>query len=244
MSVMTERSSRGSGWGRSPALLLVLLAIGLASVLLGTGCRRRAAFGGVATVDARQVERLRRVGERDMHCPRGSLVMIPMTQSAVELRGCERIREYSLVCRRGRRCNWQAMMPAALLATRDLACPLESMSVSASSASTRDLVGCGRMGRYTLTCLDDAVCRWNLLAPVGPELAVATPPASYGSSYAAPEQSVSVPPPPGATGAVVVQPAVTGEVPPPPGASTSISGSATVSGEVIPPPPSGSTGPR
>ncbi len=242
MSVMTGRSWPGRGCGPSPALLLGLLAIALASVLLGTGCRRRAAFGGVATVDARQVERLRRVGERDMHCPRGSLVMIPMTQSAVELRGCDRIREYSLVCRRGRRCNWQAMMPAALLATRDLGCPLESMNVSASSASTRDLVGCGRMGRYTLTCLDDAVCRWNLLAPVGPELAVATPPASYGSSYAAPEQS-PVPPPPGEA-VIVVQPPSTGEVPPPPGASVSISGSATVSGEVIPPPPSGSTGPR
>jgi len=230
--------------GASARLFLALVLLALAAVLLGTGCRRRAAYGGGAVMDARQVERLRAVGERDMHCPRGSLVIIPMTQSAVELRGCERIREYSLVCRRGRRCNWQAMMPAALLATRDLGCPLEAMNVSASSASTRDLVGCGRMGRYALTCLDDAVCRWNLLAPVGPEVAVAAPPASYGGSYAPPEQSTPLPPPPGATGAVVVQPAPPGEVPPPPGAGVSVSGSATVTGEVIPPPPSGSTGPR
>lgn len=134
------------------ALPLAVLAFAVVTFAgaASMGCMRsrRATYGTVPTVDARQVERLRRVGERDMRCPRGSLVMIPMTQNAVELRGCERIREYSLVCRRGRRCNWQPMTPAALLATRDLACPLEAMSVAAPSASTRDLVGCGRMGRY------------------------------------------------------------------------------------------------
>lgn len=233
---------RGVSSPRVPGLpVWGLLAVALVALFLGAGCRRRAAYGGVATVDARQVERLRRVGERDMRCPRGSLVLIPMTQNAVELRGCERIREYSLVCRRGRSCNWQAMMPAALLATRDLGCPLEAMSVSASSASTRDLIGCGRMGRYAIQCLDDSVCRWNLLAPVGPD-AVVAPPAAYGATYAPPPTATPVPPPAGATGAVVVQPAPTSEVPPPPGVT--ISGSATVSGDAIPPPPSGSTEPH
>ena len=166
-----------------------------------------------------------------MRCPRGSLVLIPMTQNAVELRGCERIREYSLVCRRGRRCNWQPMTPAALLATRDLGCPLEAMSVAAPSASTRDLVGCGRTGRYAIACMDDTVCRWNLLAPVAPE-AAAVPPAGYGSTYG------PAPAPPTAPS----QGPIVGEVPPPPGASVAVSGQVTVT--EVPPPPAGSTSPR
>jgi hypothetical protein len=227
----------------TPLGVLFVVVVSIAAVAFA-GCirSRRATYGTVPTVDARQVERLRRVGERDMRCPRGSLVMIPMTQNAVELRGCERIREYSLVCRRGRRCNWQPMTPAALLATRDLACPLEAMSVAAPSASTRDLVGCGRMGRYAIACLDDAVCRWNLLAPVGPDVA-AVPPASYGATYgpapappSAPSQGPvtgPVPPPPGSGAS---------EVPPPPGASLTVSGQVTVS--EVPPPPPGSSRPR
>lgn len=214
-----------------------LAAVGIVSLLLASsllvGChsRRQTMYGSVPMVDARQVERLRRVGERDMRCPAASLVMIPMTQNAVELRGCERIREYSLVCRRGgRRCNWQPMMPAALLATNDLACPLEAMSVAAPSAATRDLIGCGRMGRYAISCVDDMVCRWNLLGPVGPDTA-AVPPATYGGGYSAPPTS-SAPTGGGGGGEVVPPPPGTSEVPPPP------SGSVTVSGQLsVPPPP-------
>lgn len=196
----------------SVATVLLLLAAAVAA----TGCRSRArsAYGNVQTMDARQVERLRRVGERDMRCGRGDLVMVPMTQNAVELRGCGRIREYSLVCRRGRRCNWQPMTPAAMLATQDLGCPLESMSVAAPSASTRDLLGCGRTGRYAIACVEDAVCRWNLLGPVALDATVA-PPAAYGGGYAPPEggsiASVEVQGPTTASITVSV-----GEVPPPP----------------------------
>ncbi|MFO0712510.1 MAG: hypothetical protein U0353_21850 [Sandaracinus sp.] len=236
--------------GRVPrAWLFVVLAVGV--LLATTGCRsrRRTTFGSVPTVDARQVERLRRVGEHEMRCPRGSLVLVPMTQNAVELRGCDRIREYALVCRRGRRCNWQPMTPAALLATRDLGCPLEAMSVAAPSASTRDLVGCGRMGRYALSCVEDTVCRWNLLGPVSSDAAGA-PPAAYGTGYAAPGSAPGPVPPPSS-----VPPSSSGqaEVPPPPGASLSVSGRAVsgqaVSGQVsvtaeVPPPPPGSTQPR
>lgn len=219
------------GAPRMWALLLALLVS--SSWLAGCHSRRPTTYGSVPTVDARQVERLRRVGERDMRCPAGSLVMIPMTQNAVELRGCERIREYSLVCRRGRRCNWQPMMPAALLATNDLACPLEAMSVAAPSAATRDLIGCGRMGRYAISCVDDMVCRWNLLGPVGPDTA-AVPPATYGGGYAAPPTS-SAPAGGGGGGEVVPPPPGASEVPPPPSGSVTVSGQLSV-GEVPPPP--------
>jgi hypothetical protein len=231
-------SPRTISTARSGVLLVVVASI---AAVLFAGCfrGRRATYGTVPTVDARQVERLRRVGERDMHCPRGALVMIPMTQNAVELRGCERIREYSLVCRRGRRCNWQPMMPAALLATRDLACPLEAMSVAAPSASTRDLVGCGRMGRYAIACLEDTVCRWNLLAPVGPDVA-AVPPASYGATYAPAPPSVGSPPSQGTVTGEVPPPPSASEVPPPPPASVRV----RVTANEVPPPTTGSTGPR
>lgn len=225
---MSWISRRTISTARSGVLLLLLVGLG---AILFAGCFRGRRAGTLPIVDARQVERLRRVGERDMRCPRGSLVLIPMTQNAVELRGCERIREYSLVCRRGRRCNWQPMTPAALLATRDLGCPLEAMSVAAPSASTRDLVGCGRTGRYAIACMDDTVCRWNLLAPVAPE-AAAVPPAGYGSTYG------PAPAPPTAPS----QGPIVGEVPPPPGASVAVSGQVTVT--EVPPPPAGSTSPR
>ncbi len=223
------------------AIVIVGVVLFAATWIAGCGRLRRGAYGTAPTVDARQIERLRRVGEREMRCPRASLVMIPMTQNAVELRGCERIREYALVCRRGRRCTWQPMTPAAMLAMRDLACPLEAMSVAAPSASTRDLIGCGRMGRYAIACVEDAVCRWNLLAPVGPDVAVVPPPA-YGTTYA--------PAPNGPVGGQVggqVQPAGpaasgSGEVPPPPGASVTLGAQITVN--EVPPPPSSSTAPR
>jgi len=228
----TTTSVGTSGASTRAALFLVLFAtLFTATMLSGCGRLRRAQYGNVSTVDARHIERLRRVGERDMHCPSASLVIIPMTQNAVELRGCERIREYSLVCRRGRRCNWQPMTPAALLAMRDLSCPLEAMSVAAPSASTRDLIGCGRLGRYAIACVEDSVCRWNLLGPVGPDVAVVPPPA-YGTTYG--------PAPSG--GPAAPSATSTGEVPPPPGASVTVGAQVTVS-EVPPPPPS-STGPR
>ena len=227
----TTTSVGNGASARAGLLFLLLTALLTATALSGCGRLRRAQYGTVPMVDARQVERLRRVGERDMRCPSASLVIIPMTQSAVELRGCERIREYSLVCRRGRRCNWQPMTPAALLAMRDLSCPLEAMSVAAPSASTRDLIGCGRMGRYAIACVEDSVCRWNLLGPVGPDVAVVPPPA-YGTTYA-PAPSVT----PAAPSA-----ASSGEVPPPPGAPVTVGAQVTVS-EVPPPPPSSTAPP-
>jgi hypothetical protein len=222
MTPGTLASARTARW-----ILLGVLAV--AVLLPGCFRARRGLYGAVPTMDAGQVERLRRVGEREMGCPRGALVMIPLTQNAVELRGCERIREYSLVCRRGRRCSWQSMTPAALLATRDLACPLEAMSVAAPSASTRDLVGCGRFGRYAIACTGDAVCRWNLLGPVAAELA---PPPGYGASYGL------APAPPSAPSQA---PLVT-EVPPPPEGSVGVS--AQFTSTEVPAPPSGSTAPR
>lgn len=219
---------------RSGATALLLLAV-VAAALAVAGCGRfrRAGYGTVATMDTRQVERLRRIATRDMACPRGDIVIVPMTQNAVELRGCSRIREYSFVCRRGRRCNWQPMTPAAMLATRDLACPLDAMSVSGPTASTRDLVGCGRVGRYALACLEDSVCRWNLLAPVAPNV-VAAPPPAYSGTYAAPP----------VTAAPVTGPAVSSEqIPPPPGASVHVEVQVSPGAEQVPPPPQGSTAP-
>lgn len=224
-----------------PLVLGALFLAGLA--LAGAGCwrGRRATYGTVPTVDARQVERLRRVAERDIRCPRGELVAVPMADSAAEVRGCGRIREYSLVCGRRRRCDWQPMVPAAMLATRDLACPLEAMSVASPTPTARDLIGCGRMTRYTLVCDGEAPCRWTLATAVAPD-AAAVPPPSYGGTYEAPPASAQpvtpstageVPPPPGAS-ASEVPPPPAAAVPPPPAAST----------EEIPPPPLGSTQPR
>jgi hypothetical protein len=230
--------------------MLLLGLLGLSS----SGCwrGRRATYGTVPAVDARQVERLRRLAERDIHCPRGELVAVPMAASAAEVRGCGRIREYSLVCGRRRRCDWQPMVPAAMLATRDLGCPLEAMSVASPSPTTRDLMGCGRMTRYTLSCDEESPCRWSLATAVAPDSA-AVPPPSYGGTYAPPagapadgagaptasSQPVTpsaageIPPPPGSAASEVPPPPATA-VPPPPGGAS----------DEIPPPPPGSTQPR
>jgi hypothetical protein len=201
-----------------------LAAIGLA----GSGCDRRAAYGAAPTLDARQAERLRRIAERDMSCPRRGLAEVPLVDSAVEVRGCGRIREYALVCRRGRRCQWQPMVPAALLAARDMSCTLESMSVAAPAAHVRDLIGCGRMARYTLVCDGETACRWNLTSRVTSEAAAAPPP-TYGTTYA---------PPP--VGGPATTASMAAEVPPPPGAAER----GAASSDAIPPPPPGSTQPR
>lgn len=177
------------------------------AVVAGGCARRGRGYTRLATLDETQVERLRRLGERDMNCARAALAVVPMAHNAVELRGCERIREYALVCR-GRRCNWQPMIPAALLATRDFHCSLEAMSVTAPTPTTRDLVGCGQAGRYTLNCADDAVCRWQLLSPVVPVAAMAPPP-SYSTGR--PEAPTVV------SGSASVS---TDEIPPPPTGNT------------------------
>ncbi|GAB4213171.1 MAG: hypothetical protein OHK0013_36780 [Sandaracinaceae bacterium] len=210
--------------------ITMLAALGLASAGCWRG--RRATYGAEPVVDARQAERLRRIAEREMSCPRDQLVPVPLVESAMEVRGCGRIREYALVCRRGRRCQWQPMVPAALLAARDLACPLESMSVAAPATHVRDLMGCGRMARYALACDAETACRWNLSSAPTSD-AAATPPATYGTTYA--------PPPVGGPAPTA---SVAGEVPPPPGASEATATPAPVGDESVPPPPPGSTQPR
>ena len=169
--------------------MLLMLAVA------ATGCPRRA--GTMPINDARQMERLRRLSARDLQCDRTQMTLIPLNPSAMETRGCGRIREYSLVCTTRSRCGWQPIVAAAVLAQTELNCPLESMSVAAPSPSMRDVSGCGRANRYELVCNAALPCRWSRTANAVLSTAP-PPPSSYNIAYDQPGETpqiiVTVPP--------------------------------------------------
>jgi len=151
-----------------------------------SGCPRR---GGTTPInDARQVERLRRTSAQDLRCDRTQMTLIPLNQSAMETRGCGRIREYSLVCTTRSRCGWQPIVAAAVLAQTEMGCPLEAMNVAAPSPSTREVSGCGRASRYELVCNATLPCRWSRTATAVLADAQA-PPSSYNVDYDQPGAS-------------------------------------------------------
>lgn len=148
-----------------------------------TGCPRRQ--GTLPTANARELERLRRISAHDMQCDRAQMVMIPLNPSAMETRGCGRIREYSLVCTTRFRCQWQPIIAAAVLAQSELPCTLDAMTVSSPGANSREVSGCGRINRYELICAANLPCRWSRTTTM--TIASAPqPPSSYNVTYAAP----------------------------------------------------------
>lgn len=177
---------RARGRSTSMGFAFALLALVALGVLLG-GCGRRRAMRAMranADLDRRQLVALQRSAGADMSCPAEQLALVALTTRAVEVRGCGRIREYALVCENARRCTWQPITPAAVLAVRDLSCPLTSMDVEAPSQIQRTLRGCGRGIGYVLSCADGIGCRWVATEPAGP--AVPPPPSGYGDRAAAP----------------------------------------------------------
>lgn len=175
---MTTQHSRPQSLA-SLALTWMLLALALAV----TGCPRR--DGTLPLNDARQMERLRRTSASDLQCDRTQMTLIPLNPTAIETRGCGRIREYSLVCTTRSRCGWQPIVAAAVLAQTELSCPLEAMSVAAPSPTTREVSGCGRANRYELLCDASLPCRWTRTATAVLADAPA-PPSSYNVSYEQP----------------------------------------------------------
>ncbi len=161
--------------------LTVFAFLALAFAL--TGCPRRQ--GTLPTANAREMERLRRISAHDLQCDRAQMLMVPLNQSAMEARGCGRIREYSLVCTTRFRCQWQPIVSAAVLAQTELPCTLDAMSVASPGTSTREVSGCGRMNRYDLICDVNLPCRWSRTA-TGALAAAPAPPSSYNVTYAAP----------------------------------------------------------
>lgn len=148
-----------------------------------SGCPRRQ--GTLPTANARDMERLRRISAHDLQCDRAQMVMVPLNTSAMETRGCGRIREYSLVCTTRFRCQWQPIVAAAVLAQAELPCTLEAMTVASLGANTREVSGCGRVNRYDLVCEVSLPCRWSRTASTAVATAPA-PPSSYNVTYAAP----------------------------------------------------------
>ena len=178
---MTTQHSRP----QSPASFAFAWTL-LALALVGSGCGRR---GGTTPVnDARQTERLRRTSASDLQCDRTQMTLIALNATAMETRGCGRIREYSLVCTTRSRCGWQPIVAAAVLAQTELNCPLEAMSVAAPSATMREVSGCGRANRYELLCDTSLPCRWTRTATAVLTDAPA-PPSSYNVTYEQPGAS-------------------------------------------------------
>ena len=138
--------------------------------------------------DARQMERLRRTSASDLQCDRTQMTLIPLNATAMETRGCGRIREYSLVCTTRSRCSWQPIVAAAVLAQTELNCPLEAMSVAAPSPTMREVSGCARANRYELVCDAALPCRWSRTATAVLADAPA-PPSSYNVTYEQPGAS-------------------------------------------------------
>lgn len=138
--------------------------------------------------DARQMERLRRTSASDLQCDRTQMTLIPLNPTAMETRGCGRIREYSLVCTTRSRCSWQPIVAAAVLAQTELGCSLDAMSVAAPSPTMREVSGCGRANRYELVCDAALPCRWSRTATAVLVDAPA-PPSSYNVAYDQPGAS-------------------------------------------------------
>lgn len=183
--------------------------------------------------NGRWQRRLERTARRDLACR--SVRMIPLSDTVLQVDGCNRVAEYGLFCLGSRNCDWRAFEPVATRAGRDLSCPDTGISVTATSAMERQVYGCGRVATYALTCAPQH-CAWTAVgsgATIAPiELVAITP-----------SGDAVIPPPPGAEGSagadVVIPPPPGAEpspdaavIPPPPGA-----GSSSTDDAVIPPPP-------
>jgi hypothetical protein len=190
--------------------------------------------------NSRWERRLTRTARTDLACR--EVRLIPLSDSVIQADGCSRVAEYGLFCLGSRDCNWRAFEGVAAHASRDLACHEAALSISAVSATQRNVFGCGRTASYTLACAPQH-CAWTSMsvspsvAPI--EVVAVTPGATDDIAIPPPPGSTSDAPPPGpasATDAVVIPPPP-GSTPPPP-----ISGAPTSGGStdeiVIPPPPS------
>jgi hypothetical protein len=159
------RTSLGIAPSRSVQALLVLATLVVAASCGGLRARRD------GRVDGRSLQRLERIGQRDMRC-REAMRVVQLTPVEYQVDGCGQLREYAYVCVGRRRCDWQPVVPAVGRATVDLQCPIEQLAMAAPIATQRDFLGCGRAASYQLVC-GAAGCTWVSMPP--PVAAVPTP---------------------------------------------------------------------
>lgn len=164
-----------------------------------------------AAADARWQRRLEGLARRELGCR--SVRLVALNTSVWQVDGCGLLVEYELLCA-GRHCSWHRIEPAALRAARDFGCPIGALSATASSATRRELAGCGRAATYSLMCGANH-CEWQSYGASAP-VAAGYGPAGYGPAGAAVTGSVALPPP--ATGTVGDESLADVVIPPPPGA--------------------------
>lgn len=187
--------------------LLVLAALALSA------CHRRARATATVTTTAggtvvaaapsvshRYFRNLQRVAARDMQCHPRDVAPQEVSPGIFSVSGCGQLRDYALVCRSRRRCNWVGIQPVEHVAMAETQCATGQIMVQPTGPLTRTVSACGQSLQYALGC-GPGGCAWTRGAAAG-GMVMQTEPGT----------SVIVIPDAPATGTVAVQEAGVGAV--------------------------------
>lgn len=154
--------------------LLRILPLVILTALALSACGRRAratqsatvtatAGGQVATrptVSHRYYRNLQRVAARDMQCHARDVVPQEVSPGIFSVSGCGQLRDYALVCRSRRRCDWVGIQPVEQLAVSETQCATGQILVQPTGPLTRSVSACGQTLQYALAC-GPGGCAWT-----------------------------------------------------------------------------------